>query len=149
MSSRKTLFMETTEVPAERSAAEISSLLMQAGATEISQSFHGGKVIGLRFVIPIHGLFFVYEMPVRVDEVHAVLRGRTSRFVDREKAGRIAWRQLFRWLQAQLALIQIGLSNPQEVFLPYCMDQEGQTAYQRFFETSVRPALPAPKEPVQ
>ena len=41
------LFTETTDVPATRSQAEITALLVRAGACAISTNFEGGKVESL------------------------------------------------------------------------------------------------------
>ena len=45
---QKTLFMETTEVPAERTAAEISACLIGAGATQSVASTRHGTAWGKR-----------------------------------------------------------------------------------------------------
>jgi hypothetical protein len=40
-----------------------------------------------------------------------------------QQAERIAWRQILRWLQAQLALIETGMVDAPEVFFPYALTQ--------------------------
>jgi hypothetical protein len=66
------------------------------------------------------------------------------------KARRIAWRQVLRWVEAQLALIETGMVKTQEVFLPYAM--VGQNGKRRtMFEVLEEKQFlaisgPAPKE---
>lgn len=53
---------------------------------------------------------------------------------DTAQAKRIGWRLIFRWLQAQLALIQEAkMVDIKEVFLPYHWNGE-QTYYELFLE---------------
>jgi len=50
---------------------------------------------------------------------------------DYEQAARVAWRQVYRWVQAQFALINLRMVEAHEVFLPYMMDtNNGSTFYQ-------------------
>ena len=83
--SKKTLFMETTEVPAARTAGEVSAELIRAGATQIATSYDQGKVIGLRWTMKVNGLDALFEIPARVEPIFEILqkrkgwtRGRTA-----------------------------------------------------------------------
>ena len=46
-----------------------------------------------------------------------------------EQARRVAWRQILRWVQAQMALIEVGMVDIKEVFMPYIMVSQEQTLY--------------------
>jgi hypothetical protein len=35
------------------------------------------------------------------------------------------------WVQAQMALLEIGMANMEEVFLPYMLDSQGHTLFER------------------
>ena len=48
----------------------------------------------------------------------------------REQATRVAWRIVKDWLAAQLAMIEAGLVDLEEVFLPYAQNQAGRTVYE-------------------
>lgn len=50
---------------------------------------------------------------------------------DKEQANRIGWRQILRWLQAQFALMEVGMVDIKEIFLPYCWNKK-QTFYELF-----------------
>lgn len=48
----------------------------------------------------------------------------------REQAGRVAWRTIQDWLEAQLELIENGLASLDEVMLPFrLVDADGTTIY--------------------
>lgn len=138
--STKTLYMETTEIAPERTAGEISALLVGTGAREISMQYEAGKITGIRFTLDIAGAGRVhFAMPVRVEPIYQILvkRSRSTWLSDDEKrkraqAERVAWRQLLRWTQAQLAMIDVGMVAAREVFLPYALDHSGRTLFEYF-----------------
>ena len=47
------------------------------------------------------------------------------------QAYRVAWRNILDWVQAQMALLEIGMAKMEEVFLPYMQDREGVTVFER------------------
>jgi hypothetical protein len=132
--------METTEVPVERTCAAIVSDLVQAGARQISQEFSANKeVIGVRFSLEVlPGQIRYFALPVRDEPVYKLLRKQVTYRTDAQtlmdRAKRVAWRQLYRWVQAQLAMIQTGMVEAQEVFLPYMEHESGKTFYQMLKE---------------
>ena len=48
-----------------------------------------------------------------------------------EQAYRVAWRNILDWVQAQMALLEIGMVKMEEVFLPYMQDRQGVTYFER------------------
>lgn len=151
MSTKKTtLFMESTEVPAERTVGEITGCLVRAGATSIHTEYDAGKIVGLAWTQQIGPALLNFRMPARVEPVYKLLLNRASGFVGNERgeriraqAERVAWRQLLRWIQAQLAMIETGMVKSHEVFMPYIMQRDGMTMFE-YFE-SKQLALPAPE----
>lgn len=151
MSKRKdTLLMETTEVAAARTAGEIIAQLVAIGASEINQSFKDGKITGIRWALSIHGRLMFFEMPVRTRGVYQILQSRrppgnraSAEQADQAKAERIAWRQLLRWVQAQIAMIQTGMAQASEVFLPYLWDPATQRTLFEWMDDRQFKALPA------
>jgi len=129
--TKKTLYMETTEIAAERSAADVSSELIKAGATQIASTYEAGKIVGLRWTMRVNGAETLFEMPARVFPIYKILMRRVGYDIkvepasDKrnvkvwEKAERVAWRQLLRWVQAQNAMIETGMVQPAEVFNAY------------------------------
>lgn len=134
------MYMQTTAIPAMQTAGEIISLLVQSGAREISQTYDGKmKLTGVRFTLEVApGMIRLFSLPVRIEPVFKCINGarkynwdRTeSAAKDREQAERVAWRQLYRWCQAQLAMIQTGMVEAGEVFLPYMEHESGQTLFE-------------------
>lgn len=130
------LYMETTGIPAEKTAAEITHLLVQAGATQTYNKYENKKVTGLSFTLNVGGQVIPFSLPVRVEPVFKCLQRKRSPITrqrkaafDLEQAERVAWRQLLRWIQAQLAMIETGMVQSAEVFMPYIEVRPGVTAF--------------------
>ena len=122
---KQTIFMGTTSISAEKTAAEIMAVLVASGARQIASDFDAqGKISGMRFVVESRGQPVAFALPVRVEPLLQHLRG------DRAQAERVAWRQLYRWAQAQLALIEVGMVMPEEVYTPYALQSDGRTLYE-------------------
>ena len=147
MSSRKAIFMETTEIPVQKTAGEILGLLVRAGATQVSLDYKGTKIVGMRFTYPVDGHDVAFSLPVRTEPIFKTINGRRTpdawkqfnradmEAKDREQADRVAWRQLLRWIEAQIAMIETGMVKTDEVFLPYAATPGGQTLYEQFIES--------------
>jgi len=150
-----TLFMETTKISSTRSAGEVSDALVQSGASQISMEYKNAKIVGLQWVLNVDGNDLLFSMPARIGPVFETLRVRAEKggygskrvlsaveLIElREKAERVAWRQLLRWVQAQLAMVQTGMVKAQEVFLPYWQSGD-KTLYEFLSETKFK-MLPA------
>lgn len=114
----KSVFMGTTQVDPQKTIGEISSCLIRAGATQIATDFgQGGRVEAVRFGLRMTGMpepvFF--RLPCRTEKLIKLLRN------DRAQAERTAWRQVLRWVEAQMAMVDAGMTQPAEVFLPYAV----------------------------
>ena len=157
MQTTPKLHMETTMIAPGKTAGEIISELVAAGANQINQTYSDGRIIGIRWVMRVDGQDLLFDMPVRVEPVYVIFakrrghktgRNTEGRIVypqDMEKAERVAWRQLLRWIQAQVAMIQTGMVKAEEVFLPYWFDPvKSQTLFQSMSEMRFK-ALPAPE----
>lgn len=47
-----------------------------------------------------------------------------------KEAYRVAWRNILDWLEAQVALLDIGMVKIEEIFLPYVLTPSGTTVYE-------------------
>jgi len=153
---KQTLFMETTEVEAGRSASEIVAELVKAGATAINTDYEGGVIIGLRWVMKVRGVDHLFAMPVRITPVEKLLLAKRKGYLDakdrlriHEQARRVAWRQLLRWTQAQMAMIQCGMAESAEVFFAYLQSPGGQSIFEAFAEQGLRMLGPGKEGPTQ
>jgi len=48
----------------------------------------------------------------------------------KEQAARVAWRVVKDWLEAQLAMIEAGMVDLEQVFLAYAQNPAGETIYE-------------------
>lgn len=75
MPKRATVYLETTEVPPERSAAEIVSLLVRTGAREVAMRYaEGGRINGIAFTIQVDGHVMPFSLPARTERLYDYLR---------------------------------------------------------------------------
>ena len=58
---------------------------------------------------------------------------------------RTAWRNVMYWIKAQLALVEIGMFDVTEVFLPYMLMDGQETLYNRMLTQGML-ALPEGKK---
>lgn len=69
-------------------------------------------------------------LPARHKSLYDLAKnGHTKYIKDENQARRVAWRQIFRWIQAQLAMVQINMVDINEVFLPYIMIDHNKTLF--------------------
>lgn len=149
------LLAYTTEVSPQKSVAEIIGMLSQAKATTIMQEFDGaGNVTSIAFKVQTQFGLIPFLLPVQVQKVDSTLkelyrRGQIPRRFANDSAHsrRVAWRVLRHWLEAQLALITIGMAKIEEVFLPYAQDDRGRTVFETLQEKKFSGlALPVPSQ---
>ena len=134
MGKRKVL-AQFTEVPTMRTIAEINRALVEAGARQILMQYDGaGAVTGMSFSLENNKQTAIYSLPARVEPVYEILtKDRYYTFNEKQmrvQAEKTAWRILLRWVEAQLALIQVGMVTADEVLLPYRQVADGRTVYQ-------------------
>lgn len=120
----------STTVDAARTVGEISAILARHRVQAVQTTYRDGEPSGLAFAVDTVGGLREFRLPVDVDGVEAVLRADTqipNRYRNREQAVRIAWRILKDWLEAQMALIEAGMSRLDEVLLPYMVIEQNST----------------------
>ena len=91
----------------------------------------------LTFLLPAN-IERVYRVIVRDKRIPPSLR-------TKEQPARVAWPIVKDWLEAQLATIEAGLVDLEQVFLPYAQDATGQTLYELMRERRFQPLLPGSK----
>ena len=127
------IFMATTKIPAEKTAGEISTMLSRSGMVKYIQTeYDGGDIVGISFIVTTGEQRVPFRLPAKMEPVLEAMRKdkKTPRhLLNLEQARRVAWRQVLRWVQAQMALIEIGMVDIKEVFMPYIMVSKEQTLY--------------------
>ncbi len=146
----KTLFMETTEIPPEKTVAEIQTVLVAYGASALLTEFEAGAVTAVSFKHRVNGTDMPFRLPCRWQAIAEILRKRARvsdyawkstydsdlkrRQMYELKARRVAWRQILRWVQAQMALVETEMVSVEEVFFQYLQVKSGRTFFEHFKE---------------
>ena len=137
---KKTLFMETTKIDPESTVAQIQRILGQYGAGAVMTEYDKGEIVSVTFKIKIKDKDVPFRLPCRWQLLYKnfTLRrehGESLRHKaddDVIQAKRVAWRQILRWVEAQMALVETDMVKIQEVFMPYVqVSLNGQTLYEK------------------
>ena len=135
-----TTFLSHTKIPHEKTAAEIQELLSRR-AKRVMSEYGGGEVVSMSFSMVLDGNEILFRLPVRWQAYFKVLERQHRRNprsrgeVKEDQARRTAWRVAKAWMEAQLALIDSGMVELQEVMLPYIVQPGGETLYERAART--------------
>jgi len=132
------LYMETTKIAPIKTAGEIEQLLIDAGAQHINKCINADRrITGLSWTMLVDGVLVPFQMPIRVKPVVKWLQAQRSPKTrlkmldqDMEQAERVAWRQLLRWIQAQVAFISCGMVQNGEAFSSYIIGKDGRTMWE-------------------
>lgn len=135
----------TTEIPHEKSIGEIFSILSRNGAQAVMTEMDGtGMVEAISFRLPTSFGPTMYKLPVNVNGVLLVLNKQTKLpgkekiagkyFNNLGQARRVAWRIIKDWIEAQCALALTGQASMEQIMLPYAVDKNGATLYQRMIQ---------------
>lgn len=122
----------TTTIDVYKSLGEIQGALASHGARKIMVDYdEAGQPVGVAFGIetPVGPRGFL--LPANVEGVRAVLSRQKVKAQDGQ-AERTAWRNVRDWIMAQMAIIEAGQVEMEEVFLPYLTDGRGRTIYQLY-----------------
>ena len=124
----------TSKKSVTATAAEIEELLIKHGAKMIQKEITNGNISAFRFVVDTAVGLVPIQLPVNVEAVYKILQKdrKTNRAVKvtMAQAERTAWRCLYDWTAAQMALIEIGMVKLEQVFLPYVVYKDGRTLYE-------------------
>lgn len=136
------LFMETTNIEASQTVGEIQRLLGSYGASAILTEYDQGDVTAVSFMIKFNGQEIPFRLPCRWEAILKILQSRRKRRPYKRsieaQARRVAWRQILRWIQAQLALVDTEMVQIQEIFMPYLRMDTGETLYEKLEETKFK-----------
>ena len=129
------LYMETTNKSAEQTISEIQILLRKHNLGRFQMIFsNDGKIESVYFSIRTKESEIPYKLPANHKPLMELAKQGKTKYLkpnDEEQAIKIAWRQIYRWIESQLALIQTQMVDIQEVFLPYMMVDNENTIYQK------------------
>jgi len=129
----KKFYMETTQKSVPQTVAEIEDLFCRHRVTQVVKRFdEDGEVTGVWFLWrhPA-GDELPFALPFRWEPIFNEFRARRKRTrgtdeKDEAQARRVAARQVLRWVEAQLALIDCEMAQFHEVFMPYLCNGTGE-----------------------
>ena len=120
----------TTKVDVFATLGEIQGQLVKHGAKKIMQDYDDdGHITALSFLIDTPNGPRGVKLPANVDAVRTVLTKQKVK-CDRDQAERVAWRIVKDWVAAQMAILESEMVQLDEIFLPYMLNDNGQTLFQ-------------------
>lgn len=141
--SRGALLNYTTEIAVDKTIGEIYSILARNKTTAIMSEFDGAEnIVALSFKAKTEFGEMAFRLPANVQAASKALNDQVQQrliprkfYNDVPQARRVAWRIVRQWIEAQMALIQLGQVKLEQVFLPYAQNQSGQTLYEALVES--------------
>ena len=128
----------TTKIDVFVTLGEIQAKLVKNGARKIMQDYDdSGRIVALTFSIDTPAGVRCIRLPANVDAVHKVLLNQKVK-CDREQAERVAWRIVKDWVEAQMAILESDMVQMDEIFLPYMVNNQGQTLYAAYCNNQLR-----------
>ena len=121
----------TTEIDVYRSLGEIQGALAAHGASRVMVDYDGGAPTSVTFAIETPAGVRGFRLPANVEGVRGVFAKQRVKATPGQ-AERTAWRNVRDWIMAQMAIIEAGMVQLDEVFLPYLVDSNGTTLYQAY-----------------
>ena len=122
----------TTKVDVYTTLGAIQGQLVKHGAKKIMQDYDDhGHIAALTFLIDTPAGARGIRLPANVDKVHTVLHRQKVK-CDREQAERVAWRIVKDWVEAQMAILESEMVEMDEIFLPYMVNNNGQTFFEAY-----------------
>lgn len=128
------IYMASTSIETQKTAQEIMILLGKNKAKYIQTEYKDNEIIGIDFIIEYNDKKIPFRLPIRWEPVLEKMKedkNTPKHLCNPEQARRVAWRQILRWMQSQFALIQIGMVDVKEVFMPYILIDNDTTYYEK------------------
>lgn len=128
----------TTKINVYTTLGEIQAQLVKHGAKKIMQDYDDdGRIIAITFSINTPAGIRGIRLPANVEAVHKVLTRQKVK-CDREQAERVAWRIVKDWVEAQMAILESEMVQMDEIFLPYMVNDKGQTFFAAYRDNQLR-----------
>jgi len=127
----------TTKVDVHTTIGEIQGLLVKHGAKKIMQDYDDqGRITALNFLVNTPAGPRGIRLPANTDAVHKVLTRQKVK-CDQEQAERVGWRIVKNWIEAQMAILESEMVQMDEIFLPYMVNNSGQTLFEAYRENQL------------
>ncbi len=124
----------TSGIDSHKTVGDIERLLSTKGAKTIIKDYDHGVITGVEFVININGVDINFKLPANYRGVKKILAKQTTakKYLTDAHAVNVAWRILYDWIKAQMALIEAEQADLATVFLPYVVMRDKKTMYEAF-----------------
>ncbi len=127
----------TTKVPVSRTISQIQTKLVEHGARAVAMEYGDDhRVKALAFNVKMPDRELPIRLPINTAATLKVLQRQAANreipagYAKDDHAYRVAWRNIFHWVSAQLALLETEMVKMEEIFLPYVITPGGQTIYE-------------------
>lgn len=128
----------TTKISPSKTIGEIQETLVAHGAKKIVCDYDdNGTPSAVTFGLFMGDSMAYFSLPANYAGVLKAMekdRKIPRSWCTREQSVRVAWRILKDWIEAQCAIIEAGLAEMPEVFLPYAVTKSGGTLYKEIKE---------------
>lgn len=136
MVNKKLIKNYSTDVPVQKTIAEIQTLLANNGAEGIAQDYKNGIITALYFKINVKNRILSFKLPVKTEDVYVSLfQNKKQEWKYKEqrmmKASQVAWRICKTWLESQITLVNLEQARLEEVFLPYMLVSDNKTLFEQ------------------
>lgn len=129
---RKNIKNYTSSWTVNKSLNAIQSMLAKKGADKMMIDYRNGEPIGLTFAINTPKGIMPIMLPARFEKVVQVMYETQSVNESKlEQAKRTAWKNLYDWIDAQMALLETEMVRMEEIFLPYSV-YRGKTLFEHY-----------------
>ncbi len=133
----------TTKIDTFTTIGQIQGMLAKHGAKKILHEYDDNvRVVAVSFMIDTPVGMQAIKLPANVSAVQKVLTKQKVK-CDYAQAERVAWRIIKDWVEAQMAILESEMVTLDQIFLPYMIDNKGNTVYSLFISNSLM--LDAPK----
>lgn len=134
------IHMQYTTVKPEKTIMEIKMVFdrFDVPYRQFSERREDDGSLSVFFSIMHNGTELPFKLPVNAKGLLAYAKKqRVSKIKDLDQATKVAWRQVLRWVESQLALVQSHTVECAQVFLPYMVvDGNDNTMYDRMLATN-------------
>lgn len=130
--------MKTTKKTPEEIGTEIQRKLKDYGLKRFIYNYEDGEISGCIFSLQIaNSREIEIKLPISWKPLFYMAEQDKNRYMKtKEQARKVAWRLMLRWIESQLALIDVGMVDVAQVFFSYTVD-DGKTLYQHFIENEM------------
>lgn len=130
----------TTKIKAEKTASEVTSILVRSGARQIMSEYDSnGKASGISFSLTTPDGVRGFTLPINSEPIAKILCADPAarsylKPTPADHARNVAWRIIKDWLEAQMALIETNMVTFEQVMLPYMRTMDGGTFYEAYLQ---------------